>query len=78
MTALFDLRDVGLQFGSGKGAVDALSGVCLQIEPGDRVALVGSNGCGKSTLLRVLHGLLQPTSGRYECNATARQRLSGP
>ena len=43
--------------------VEALSGVTLKFEHGDRVALVGHNGAGKTTLLRVLAGIYEPTLG---------------
>jgi energy-coupling factor transport system ATP-binding protein len=46
------------------GAVRALDGLDLTIEPGERVAIVGQNGSGKSTLVRHFNGLLRPTEGR--------------
>ena len=44
------------------GAVDAVRGIDLAVEPGASVALVGRNGAGKSTTLRVLAGVV-PASG---------------
>jgi ABC-type sugar transport system ATPase subunit len=46
------------------GAVVALQGVTLDIEPGEIVALVGDNGAGKSTLINLIAGVHQPTSGQ--------------
>lgn len=43
-----------------------LTGVDLEIQPGELVALTGENGSGKSTLLRVLAGALRPDRGLVE------------
>ena len=45
------------------GHLPLLSRVDFQIEPSERVCLVGRNGAGKSTLLRVLKGALLPDEG---------------
>ncbi|WKZ18867.1 MAG: ABC-F family ATP-binding cassette domain-containing protein [Candidatus Jettenia sp. CY-1] len=37
--------------------------ICLSIERGEKVALVGQNGSGKSTLSRIIAGIEQPYSG---------------
>jgi ABC-type polysaccharide/polyol phosphate transport system ATPase subunit len=44
--------------------VVALSDLDLDIEHGDRLAVMGANGAGKSTLLKVLAGIYEPTRGR--------------
>lgn len=46
------------------GAVRALAGVDIALEPGECLGLVGHNGAGKSTLMHVLAGTLQPDQGR--------------
>ncbi len=71
MRALIALHEVGLRY----GAVVALSGVTLQLQAGERLALVGSNGSGKSSLLRLLHGLLQADSGTVTRAGDLRQAM---
>ena len=47
------------------GAVESsLSGISLEIERGQSVAVVGRSGSGKTTLIDLILGLLQPTQGR--------------
>jgi simple sugar transport system ATP-binding protein len=50
------------------GSVAALTGVDLQVRPGEVVGLVGDNGAGKSTLLKILCGAVQPTAGALLVN----------
>src|SRR5688500_20189203 len=45
------------------GAVEALSGVDLDVGDGELVGLLGPNGAGKSTLVKVACGLVHPTEG---------------
>lgn len=71
MTALFNLQSAHVHYGN----IHALADCNLQIEAGERVALVGSNGSGKSTLLRLLHGLATPSTGRLVRAQDLRQAM---
>ena len=45
------------------GAVRALNGVSLAVQPGETVALLGPNGAGKTTAISLMLGLRKPTTG---------------
>ncbi len=54
---------LGKCYDEGPQSVQVLSGLELQLYPGERVAIVGSSGAGKSTLLNLLGGLDTPSEG---------------
>ena len=64
--ALIALRGIERRFQLGDTTVNALSGLDLQIEAGDYVAVMGPSGSGKSTLLNLLGLLDRPQAGTYE------------
>jgi branched-chain amino acid transport system ATP-binding protein len=56
------LRGVGRRF----GGVVAVSGVDLEVRPGERRAILGPNGAGKTTLFNLISGEFPPTAGSVE------------
>ncbi len=47
------------------GAIEALRGIDLALEPGEVLGLMGDNGAGKSTLLKIIAGNFPPSSGDF-------------
>lgn len=60
------LRGVGKTYPTGDSSLDILNGLDLDVNPGDRLAIVGPSGCGKSTLMHLLGLLDRPTTGSIE------------
>jgi putative ABC transport system ATP-binding protein len=53
----------------------ALSGITLDISPGEYVSIAGPSGCGKSTLLSILGLLDTPSNGAYVLNGKPVEKL---
>src|SRR5437773_9633780 len=62
--ALVQAIEIDKRYVDGPAVVSVLEGLGLEIEAGERIAIVGESGVGKSTLLHLLGALDRPTSGR--------------
>lgn len=71
MTPVLSARDVRKVYRGGDGQpLEILTGVDLDVAPGEFVAIVGASGAGKSTLLQLLGALDRPTSGEIVLDGT--------
>ncbi len=70
------LEEVHKTYDLGEMKVHALRGVCLEIYPGEFVAVMGASGSGKSTLMNILGCLDKPTRGHYFLDGTDVSGLS--
>ncbi|MEE4454254.1 ABC transporter ATP-binding protein [Novosphingobium resinovorum] len=57
-------HNVTKNYGHGGSVKRVLSGINLQVNGGDRIALLGRNGAGKSTLIKLIGGVEMPTTGK--------------
>ncbi len=60
---LLEVQDLHVWFDLGRGGeLHAVQGVSFELDPGDRMGLVGESGCGKTTTILGLMGLLPPNA----------------
>jgi putative ABC transport system ATP-binding protein len=73
---LIRLTTVNRHFLLGDQSVKALDEVCLSIQAGEYISVMGPSGSGKSTLLNILGLLDQPDSGEYLLDGRPTSSLS--
>lgn len=69
--ALIELRDVRYRIREA----EILRGIHLQVNAGERVALLGANGAGKTSLLRLINGLIAASAGALTVPPIASQAM---
>jgi len=75
--ALLRADELTVEFRSRGATVHAVSGISLDVLPGETLGLVGESGCGKSTTGRALMQLPRPTRGRVRFDGAELTRLRG-
>ena len=77
MTALLDIRDLGVDYQPGSGQSAAVDGVTLSIARGETLALVGESGSGKTSVGRAVLRLVAPAAGSVHFDGADVAMLAG-
>jgi putative ABC transport system ATP-binding protein len=75
MDTVIEIQDMNKTYHMGDIEVQALSGVSLQVEKGEMVAITGPSGSGKSTLMNIIGCLDTPTSGTYRLDGVEASKM---
>lgn len=65
--AMIRIQDMSFRYGPDSKTL--FENLCLSIEKGSYISIVGENGTGKSTLIKLILGLLKPNKGSLRCEA---------
>lgn len=73
---ILELSKIARHYREGEARLDILAGVCLQLFPGQTVAVIAPSGAGKSTLLHIAGLLERPDSGEVLIADRATSRMN--
>jgi putative ABC transport system ATP-binding protein len=62
---MIEMKNISKVYRMGEVSLEALKEICLRIEPGEFISIMGPSGSGKSTLLNIIGCLDTPTDGEY-------------
>ncbi|MCX7911590.1 MAG: ABC transporter ATP-binding protein [Dehalococcoidales bacterium] len=71
------LENITKTYRMGKQELTVLSGISLEVQKGELVAIMGPSGSGKTTLLNIIGCLDSPTSGKYVLDGREVSQLKG-
>ncbi|MCI0414109.1 ABC transporter ATP-binding protein [bacterium] len=77
MNVSLKIRDVHKHYGN-QNRIEVLSGISLDMDAGESLAIMGPSGSGKSTLLHIIGTLDFPTSGEIAINNANPARMKEP
>ncbi|MGC7873494.1 energy-coupling factor ABC transporter ATP-binding protein [Desulfosporosinus sp. SYSU MS00001] len=70
---ILSIRDLYYIYGNGQAALD---GVSIDINEGEKIAVIGSNGAGKSTFFLNVNGVLTPKNGEIRYKGTIINKMN--
>ncbi|HEY1253989.1 MAG TPA: ABC transporter ATP-binding protein [Terracidiphilus sp.] len=73
---IVQIKDLEKTYATARGKLTLFSGLNLEVQAGESLAIVGQSGAGKSTLLHILGALDTPTAGSVVCTGVDLARLS--
>lgn len=76
MTAILSAKNITKSYQDGKNTTNVLNGLDIEVNAGEKIAIVGTSGSGKSTLLHILGGLDVPTSGEVWLHGKCMNQLN--
>jgi putative ABC transport system ATP-binding protein len=76
MNSVLSLNHVYKNYTVGRDTITVLNDVCLSVDKGEFLAIMGHSGAGKSTLLNIIGCLDKPTQGSFLFNGTDVANLS--
>lgn len=76
MNSIIAVENLHKGYLSGNQRLEILTGLCLNVEPGEMIAITGASGSGKSTLLHLLGGMDRPDQGSIKISGRKISELS--
>lgn len=73
---MIQLDNVVKRYKTRQGSSTVFNGINLQVNPGEKIGILGRNGAGKSTLIRLISGAERPTSGTITRSMTVSWPLA--
>jgi len=76
MSNIIECRSLCFSYSEGENKTTVLDNLNFEVEPGEKVAIIGQSGCGKSTLLNLIAGLDKSSTGDVLINNSNIAKLN--